>query len=295
MNGMNEDTNKIVSEMVEEITGNTKENEIQKLTETTEYEKKLTEKKSLKYKIGKFFGIVFTVIGFAAMLYGIIQANRLYLNSKYIGDNSTSLNIFVTLVSMLVIIVITYVTLIPGLILLVKKFRKYIVLIAFIIIPLLVCVLTLISHPLVKGIYEKMMEDNYNAAIEYYDNKEYDKAQELFDKYPNYKDCEAKSFDCKIAYAEKTLESENSDVLAIRYLQSIGEAVNTSKAYDKLYTNAIKKYSSAFGKSELNVDELYDIKNTFSAFGNYKLAQRYARCTQLLIDEAEEKTVEEKK
>ena len=295
MNGMNEDTNKIVSEMVEEITGNTKENEIQKLTETTEYEKKLTEKKSLKEKIGKFFGIVFTVIGFAAMLYGIIQANRLYLNSKYIGDNSTSLNIFVTLVSMLVIIVITYVTLIPGLILLVKKFRKYIVLIAFIIIPLLVCVLTLISHPLVKGIYEKMMEDNYNAAIEYYDNKEYDKAQELFDKYPNYKDCEAKSFDCKIAYAEKTLESENSDVLAIRYLQSIGEAVNTSKAYDKLYTNAIKKYSSAFGKSELNVDELYDIKNTFSAFGNYKLAQRYARCTQLLIDEAEEKTVEEKK
>ncbi|GEM_PF-2752814 len=295
MNGMNEDTNKIVSEMVEEITGNTKENEIQKLTETTEYEKKLTEKKSLKEKIGKFFGIVFTVIGFAAMLYGIIQANRLYLNSKYIGDNSTSLNIFVTLVSMLVIIVITYVTLIPGLILLVKKFRKYIVLIAFIIIPLLVCVLTLISHPLVKGIYEKMMEDNYNAAIEYYDNKEYDKAQELFDKYPNYKDCEAKSFDCKIAYAEKTLESENSDVLAIRYLQSIGETVNTSKAYDKLYTNAIKKYSSAFGKSELNVDELYDIKNTFSAFGNYKLAQRYARCTQLLIDEAEEKTVEEKK
>lgn len=295
MNGMNEDTNKIVSEMVEEITGNTKENEIQKLTETTEYEKKLTEKKSLKEKIGKFFGIVFTVIGFAAMLYGIIQANRLYLNSKYIGDNSTSLNIFVTLVSMLVIIVITYVTLIPGLILLVKKFRKYIVLIAFIIIPLLVCVLTLISHPLVKGIYEKMMEDNYNAAIEYYDNKEYDKAQELFDKYPNYKDCEAKSFDCKIAYAEKTLESENSDVLAIRYLQSIGEAVNTSKAYDKLYTNAIKKYSSAFGKSELNVDELYDIKNTFSAFGNYKLAQRYARCTQLLIDEAEEKTEEEKK
>ena len=295
MNGMNEDTNKIVSEMVEEITGNTKENEIQKLTETTEYEKKLTEKKSLKEKIGKFFGIVFTVIGFAAMLYGIIQANRLYLNSKYIGDNSTSLNIFVTLVSMLVIIVITYVTLIPGLILLVKKFRKYIVLIAFIIIPLLVCVLTLISHPLVKGIYEKMMEDNYNAAIEYYDNKEYDKAQELFDKYPNYKDCEAKSFDCKIAYAEKTLESENSDVLAIRYLQSIGEAVNTSKAYDKLYTNAIKKYSSAFGKSELNVDELYDIKNTFSAFGNYKLAQRYARCTQLLIDEAENNTVEEKK
>ena len=295
MNGMNEDTNKIVSEMVEEITGNTKENEIQKLTETTEYEKKLTEKKSLKEKIGKFFGIVFTVIGFATMLYGIIQANRLYLNSKYIGDNSTSLNIFVTLVSMLVIIVITYVTLIPGLILLVKKFRKYIVLIAFIIIPLLVCVLTLISHPLVKGIYEKMMEDNYNAAIEYYDNKEYDKAQELFDKYPNYKDCEAKSFDCKIAYAEKTLESENSDVLAIRYLQSIGEAVNTSKAYDKLYTNAIKKYSSAFGKSELNVDELYDIKNTFSAFGNYKLAQRYARCTQLLIDEAEEKTEEEKK
>lgn len=295
MNGMNEDTNKIVSEMVEEITGNIKENEIQKLTETTEYEKKLTEKKSLKEKIGKFFGIAFTVIGFAAMLYGIIQANRLYLNSKYIGDNSTSLNIFVTLVSMLVIIVITYVTLIPGLILLVKKFRKYIVLIAFIIIPLLVCVLTLISHPLVKGIYEKMMEDNYNAAIEYYDNKEYDKAQELFDKYPNYKDCEAKSFDCKIAYAEKTLESENSDVLAIRYLQSIGEAVNTSKAYDKLYTNAIKKYSSAFGKSELNVDELYDIKNTFSAFGNYKLAQRYARCTQLLIDEAEDKTVEEKK
>ncbi len=295
MNGMNEDTNKIVSEMVEEITGNTKENEIQKLTETTEYEKKLTEKKSLKEKIGKFFGIVFTVIGFAAMLYGIIQANRLYLNSKYIGDNSTSLNIFVTLVSMLVIIVITYVTLIPGLILLVKKFRKYIVLIAFIIIPLLVCLLTLISHPLVKGIYEKMMEDNYNAAIEYYDNKEYDKAQELFDKYPNYKDCEAKSFDCKIAYAEKTLESENSDVLAIRYLQSIGEAVNTSKAYDKLYTNAIKKYSSAFGKSELNVDELYDIKNTFSAFGNYKLAQRYARCTQLLIDEAEKNTVEEKK
>ena len=137
MNGMNEDTNKIVSEMVEEITGNTKENEIQKLTETTEYEKKLTEKKSLKEKIGKFFGIVFTVIGFAAMLYGIIQANRLYLNSKYIGDNSTSLNIFVTLVSMLVIIVITYVTLIPGLILLVKKFRKYIVLIALIIIPLL--------------------------------------------------------------------------------------------------------------------------------------------------------------
>lgn len=139
-------------------------------------------------------------------------------------------------------------------------------------------------------IYEYIQnEKQYNYALEFFENKDYDKAIEEFEKLGNYRDSDTKILDCKYEKAEIFLNNKDY-VSAYKIYMTLGEYRDSS----------IKKNECNYRQAEkfFNEKNYTDSFNIYTALGDYEDSKdkaincRYTEANQKFADKDYNKAYE---